>query len=710
MLSWSPSARRSQQVPETQLLWEVGCEELPAWACEQVLDQLPGLITRELEQARLDTGAELQVWVGPRRFAVQAQVAAVQREHREEARGPAYDAAFRDGQPTPAGAGFARSKGIEPDQLEVREHEGRRFVFATVQSPSRPLHEVFPEIAARVLSQLSFGKAMRWGSGAFRFVRPVRWLLTKSDEQTIEYELMGVRSGGRSRTHRFLGDARDIEVPSAGHYRELLTTASVMVDHAERRQRIGDALDAAASAAGGTWFDPADVLDEVVHLVEWPSVIEGAFAQHYLELPERVLVTAMQAHQRYLPVRNGDSLLPRFLTVMNGDPAAIEHIRPGYERVLEGRLDDAVFSVQRDHSRGIESMAESLDAVVFHARAGSLADRTQRLRALIALLADPCEADTEEADTAARLAKADQVSGLVQEFAELEGFAGSLYAKRAGHSNAVCAALAQQYLPDSADAALPEAGLPSALALADKFDLLATAFSIGEQPTGSRDPHGLRRAALGIVRIVLEHDLPVDVHKVVFAGVETADEQGFGGAPDKAVEQLLSFLHDRLERQLLDDGVRVDAVRAARAAQLPRLQQVAGLARALDAAVRAGDERFMSVLTAVKRCARIVAKADASEVAEAPDPELFEAEAEREVSTYLEQLRDPVREAVLGGRYDQAVAEAARLGPAVDAFFDRDSGVMVMAEKRELRSNRLALVRSVVTTLEPLGDLAELQT
>lgn len=697
------------------LLWEVGFEELPAWACDQLVAQLPDIVRGQLAESRLEPGEEMSVWVGPRRAAVEVTVAARQRAERVERRGPAYDAAFgADGAPSKACVGFARSAGLTPDQLEVREEGGRRFVWAIADAPSHAFGEVFPDIARDVLTRLNFGKLMRWGAGEHRFVRPVRWVVTKLDGDTVEYDLYGVSSSAASRTHRFLGPSRTLDIDHAVDYARTLASGHVITDQSERRTRIERGLEAAAREIGGEWFDPGGVLREVVHLVEWPTVITGRFDEAYLNLPERVLVTAMQSHQRYLPVRVGDRLAPAFLAAMNGDPAHHERIVAGYERVLVGRLDDAVFSFDRDRARGLDDMASSLGAVVFHAKAGSLADRTERIRAIARAIAAQCIVDdalAQRLDDATRLAKADQVSVLVQEFAELEGFAGRLYAADAGYDDVVCTAIDQQFLPKGPSTSLPDEGVPALLALADRFDLLATCFAIGEQPTGSRDPHGLRRAALGVMRIVLAYDLPIDVGAVLRVAADMLTQQGYGDPNDEVLHEIGDFLDDRLEKHLTGDGVRIDAVRAARPAQRRRLQQLEGLARAIDRKIASGDERFHAVLTALNRCSRIVDKARKDDVAIAGivDASRFESAAEGALSGALDELAAPLATAVEEERYDDAVERAAMLNLAVQTFFDRDTGVMVMADDAMLRANRLALVQRVVDTLAPLGDLTQLQ-
>lgn len=696
------------------LLWEVGCEELPAWACDAIERQLPDLVADAIAEAGLEPGDGIApvVWVGPRRFSAMVPTLAARPAVDETLTGPPVKIAFEGGDPgaaaTKAGAGFARKCGVEPSQLQVDEARGIVFVERSV--PSAPIDELWPAIAEQVLGRLQFAKPMRWGSSPYRFVRPVRWMVTLHGDRQLVYDCYGVTSGRTTRTHRFLGRERTAELAEADSYAEALQEAHVVAAQQQRRELIGEQLAAAARQLGGTFSDPGNVLREVVHLVEHPTVITGHFDERYLELPERVLVTAMQSHQRYLPVQQDGRLAPAFLTVMNADPAALDSILPGYERVLAGRLDDAVFSFERDRSRGLDDMAtdESLGSVVFHAKAGSLADRRDRIRLVAKELAAQLGVDVRQVGDAARLAKADQVSTVVQEFAELEGFAGSLYARAGGYDDAVCAAIDEQFLPRGADDRLPQAGVPAVLALADKLELLVTMFAIGEQPTGSRDPHGLRRAAIGVTRIALEHDLPLQLDAALAAAAAAVDGQGFAAADAELVDQVAQFILDRVEKRLADDGVRVDAVRAARAADLPLLQHLDELARAIDLEVRGGDPTFTLVLEAQDRSRKLIAKAGGTPGGDV-DPERFEADSERELHRMLELTAEPLQAAVRERRFGDAVRRAAALGPAVDAFFSRESGVLVMSDDETLQQNRLRLLSRVLDVTAPLGDLSQLQ-
>ena len=462
------------------LLVEIGCEELPAAACGQAQAQLPGLLDAELARAGI-TAAERRVHVAPRRLAVIAlELPGERPAERSEVRGPREDA------PDQALAGFARKHGLDPARLERRDG----FVWAVSEGSPTQLADLVPDVVRGLVEGIQFSKSMRYEGG--RFSRPIRWLVVKLDDAVVPMRLAGLQSGDTTYGHRYEGG--HTAVGTAATYLADLRAVRAMAEASERRAAIVAGLDAA-----GPWKDPGGKLDEVVHLVEWPVVLEGRFAAGYLELPERVVVTAMQSHQRYFPVRRvGAPLEPRFLFVANGGDPDI--VRAGNEEVLVGRLDDAAFAHRRDLERGLEAMAAELDRVSFLEGSGSLADKAARLGPIAERLCDRNglpQAVRAAAVRAAALCKADLVSGLVSEFADLEGYAGSIYARAAGEDEAVCAAIEEHHRPREAGGELPASEAGAVLALADKADTLAVAFGLGLEPTGSRDPFGLRRAAAG---------------------------------------------------------------------------------------------------------------------------------------------------------------------------------------------------------------------
>lgn len=674
------------------LLIEVGCEELPSSACREIVEQAPGLFGAALAALGGPRETPVELSVAPRRFALLARGLPERLVPAPRvARGPSAQAAFGpDGAPTKAAQGFARSQGVPVEALEVREDEGgRRFVFAERREEGRTLDEALPLVAAGVVDGLRFGKTMRWGEGTgLRFSRPVRWIVAKIDERTVVFELHGLVAGDLSQGHRFLGGPTT--VGAAADYAQALEASGVIASHARRRAEITAGLDAAAAAAGGSWSDPGGKLEEVLFLVEWPSVITGAIDPAHLRLPERVLVTAMQSHQRYFPLRADDgALLPAFLAVSNGDPAHAGVITRGNEAVLEARLQDAGFSFDRDLEAGLDALGARLDTIVFHKRLGTMADKRERLVVGTGEIAAAVGADgaaTEAAAEAARLAKVDQGAVLVAEFSELEGYVGAEYARRAGVGEEVARAVEEQYLPLGPDSPAPST-LPGALlAAAEKLDNLVGNFAVGGAPTGSRDPYGLRRAATGLVRIALERGWDVDPCPLVEGAYERLAGQGADLSVDLDTtrDAVIAFLEERLAYLLTDAGVGAEAVAAAVDARLGSAPAVAAWARAIDRAT--GTAGFEAARTAATRLNRIARQAPQGVTPAPPDGDAGEAA----LATAIAAARGPIDEAHGRRDFDAALAAAEPLARAVDAFF---VDVLVNADDEAVRARRYALVQ-----------------
>ena len=610
------------------LLLEIGCEELPATACGEAAAQLP-------ELARAHVGeAPSQLYIGPRRLAFLIDDLP-ERTADEWIKGPPEK--LRD----QAAAGFAKKHAVPVEKLAIRDG----FLGLTVSG--RELREVLPEQVDRVVRGLSFTKSMRWDDSGIRFARPVRWILAKLDSETV----VGESSYG----HRFTHGA--VAIPHAREYAAALRAADVEPVAEERRRQIVEGLDAI-----GAWSDPAGKLDEVVHLVEKPLVLEGTFDERFLHLPERVVVTTMQSHQRYFPL--GEN---RFAVVANGgDP---DTVRAGHTQVLEARLEDATFTFERDVATGIDALAARLGSITFFAGAGSFSDKAERVAKLVERLGGG-EASLE----AARLAKADQASELVREFPDLEGYIGGEYARLAGYPEAVAKAIEEHYLPDSAGGPLPQTEPGKVLAAADKLDTLTVSFALGHKPSGSRDPYGLRRAGIGLLRLALEGGLTIDRALLT--------------------DEVRDFVEERLESLL---EVPVEYVRAARASIAPDL---GALARRAEELYRERDSAaFDGVYTAYDRAHRLAGKAHA-EAAPTVDQALLVEDAERALAEALAKL------AIDGnGDLSAALESGAQLAPVMERFFDE---VLVMAEDSAVRANRLRLLLDVRDTLGALGDFSQI--
>ena len=610
------------------LLLEIGAEELPAGACREAEAQLP-------ELARAHVGkAPSQLFVGPRRLGFVVDDLP-ERTADEWVKGPPENLRER------AATGFAKKHGVSAEALEVREG------FLGVTVPGRELREVLPEQIDRIVRGFSFTKSMRWDESGVRFARPVRWVLAKLDAETI----LGETSFG----HRFTHGA--VEIPSAAGYTDALRAADVEPVADERRRQIVAGLDAI-----GGWRDPGGKLAEVVHLVEKPIVLDGGFDERFLQLPERVIVTTMQSHQRYFPIQGN-----RFALVANGGEPDV--VTAGHTQVLEARLEDATFTFERDVAAGIDTLAGGLDSITFFAGAGSFAEKAERVAKLVERLGGG-DASLE----AARLAKADQAAELVREFPELEGYIGAEYARLAGYPDAVTKAIEEQYLPDSARGRLPETEPGKVLAAADKLDTLRVAFDLGHKPSGSRDPYGLRRAAIGLVRLALEGGLTID--------------------RELLPEEVREFVEERLESLL---EVPVEYIRAARASNAPDL---GGLARRADELYRERESpEFEGVYTAYDRAHRLAGKAQEDAAAQL-DRALLVEDAEKALAEALGNV------AIEGnGELKAALQSGAVLAPVMERFFDE---VLVMAEDEAVRANRLRLLLDVRDTLGALGDFSQI--
>ena len=631
------------------LLFEIGCEELPASACVEAEAQL---------RAELAKFGEGSVFVGPRRLALLVDELP-EREPDEWAKGPPEH--LRD----KAAEGFARKQGVSVDDLEVRDG------FLGVLVPGRALLEALPERLNQIVRGLAFSKSMRWDDSGLRFARPIRWLCARLDDETIE------GFGGSSHGHR--STHGEVPIPSAGDYLEALRAASVEPDQERREAAIRADLEKLGLE------DPNErVLAEVVYLAEWPTVLEGKFDERFLALPRRVVETAMESHQRYFPLEGN-----RFAFVANGgDP---ETVIAGNEAVLEGRLEDASFTFERDVAKGIERLAQESARITFVAGAGTYGDKVDRLVALVDVLGAG-EASRE----AARLSKADQAAELVREFPDLEGHIGAEYGRLAGFPEAVCAAIDEQYLPDSAGGPLPETETGRVLAAADKIDSLTVAFALDQRPTGSRDPYGLRRAAIGLCRLALEGNLELDVAALSARAHQLLVDQGAEVKDD--ANDVVEFVEERLEGML---DVPVEFVRAARASGVRELGAMARLAGALAAA--SDTEEFERAYVAYDRANRLAGKSDGA--AAELDPKLATDDAELALIEAVAGALPKISAALEAREFDAALAAAAELRAPVDRFFDE---VLVMADDAQVRANRLRLLLDVRDAVGALGDLAQI--
>ncbi len=684
------------------LLLEVLSEEIPARMQRPALAALERRVLDGLKAAGLaHDGAE--TWVTPRRLGLSvAGLADSQPDTREERRGPRADA------PEKAIQGFLRGNGLTRGQCETRESEKGTFLFAVIERRGRPTAEVLAELLPEALAAVPWPKSMRWGAGEARWVRPMLSLLCLFAGRVVPFEFAGLATGTETRGHRFLAP-ESFTVAGLATYREGLGAAKVMWDGARRRAVISEAAHGRAEAEGLRLVPDEGLLDEVAGLVEWPVVLTGRMDERFLKLPREVLVSAMRAHQRYLALEDASgALAPRFIVVANltardGGAAIVA----GNERVLTARLADAEFFWRTDLERLLGERVPALARVVFHAKLGSLGEKVARIEALAADLAGPLGAERADAALGAHLAKADLVSEMVGEFPDLQGLMGRYYALAQGESAAVADAIGQHYSPAGPNDACPRAPVALAVALADKIDTLAGFFAIGETPTGSRDPFGLRRAGLGVIRMVLENELRLALGPI-FARAVAAYGDKVDGAGERVAAELLDFLADRLKVHLRSDGVRHDLIQAVFALggedDLHRLiARVGALARFVE------SEDGANLLTAYRRAVNIVRIEEGKDGRAHDGPvdatRLVEAD-ERALTESLEIAERASGTALAAEDFEAAMAALAALRGPVDAFFD---SVTVNAEDTALRENRLRLLANIRGTLHKVADFSAIE-
>ena len=715
-------------------LLEIGTEELPADFVRQALDQLQQRVSRDLREARLCHGA-VSVFGTPRRLVVSvADLEDRQPDLEEDRKGPPVAQAFKDGIPGPAAIGFAKRCGVDPSALEQRDTPKGPCVFATVLTPGQACVELLQGLIPQWIDALQGRRFMRWGTGAQRFSRPIRWLLALKGSEVIPVVLGGadpeVRSDRFSRAHRLHGD-EPLSIASAEQFGETLAAAGVVVDRAERAKRIRTSLDQSAQAANGTPDCPESLFEELVDLVEDPRILEGTIAERFLQLPPEVISTVMQAHQRYVPLQvpgleadplrlTAEAVLrPQFLLVGNGLALASSLIVRGNERVLGARLADAEFFLDVDRRQSSEYRREALDRVTFAEGLGSLLDRSERIERLTGLLLKQLGLDQSVVDAAQRAAhfcKNDLVSQMVGEFPELQGLMGGKYLLEEGEPRDVALAVVEHYLPRGAGDALPATPAGAVVALAERLELLLSIFAKGERPTGSSDPYALRRAGNGVVQILWGMAWRLDLMAFLSNAVEewAALFPAFAVDSSQLHNDLCQLMRQRIVSQLEDDGFAPDLVQAV-AGDAVSSQRL--LSDPLDVKQRIQLLRDLrdsgqldAVQAVVQRAAKLAEKGDlardqlvAGEVVEA---ERFESASEKDLFAALEQLQPLAQR-----RSYQALADAlVAATPALQAFFDGDTSVMVMVDDAALRLNRLNLLAVLRNQASVLAEFESIQS
>ncbi|KUM01823.1 glycine--tRNA ligase subunit beta [Chromobacterium sp. F49] len=678
------------------LLIELLTEELPPKALPRLAASFAQTITEELKKLQfIAADAEAVAYASPRRLAVQLpQVLAMQPEQRVTRQGPAVAAGMKDGQPTPALAGFARSCGVEVSELAVVSN-GKQDVYAYSSTKAgEALSALLSDVVALALKKLPAPKLMRWGNLDVQFVRPVHGLVMLHGDAVVDGEVLGLKSGRVTRGHRFLSQGEVSIADADGYARAMHEEGKVIASFAARRELIGHKLAEAAAKLGATIAAPDALFDEVTGLVEWPVVMEAGFEAEFLQVPQECLILTMQQNQKYFPLldQNG-KLMNRFLLVSNIAPQDPSFVIGGNERVLRARLSDAKFFFEQDQKVRLDSRLPRLANVVYHNKIGSQLERVERLQSIAGAIAHELGADAALAARAAYLAKADLVSDMVGEFPELQGIMGMYYARHDGEHAEVAAAIEGHYHPRFAGDTLPEGKIATAVALADKLETIIGIWGIGLIPTGDKDPFALRRAALGVVRMALEADLDLKRLLDIVANAFPTGKLSAGVA-----DEVFGFMMDRLKNFLAAD-CKADEIDAVLALSPSRLSEVRAVLAAV-AQFKALPEAA-ALAAANKRVKNILKKAE-GDIA-AVNPALFAEDAERALFDAVETLMPAVDAKFAAHDFAAALAQLSSLKAPVDAFFD---GVMVMAEDAAVRANRIALLARLAALFNRVADIS----
>ena len=687
---------------EKTFLVEIGTEELPPKALRSLAEAFAAQVTAELDSAGLAHG-EVRWYAAPRRLALKvAKLSAAQPDREVEKRGPAVSAAFdADGNPTKAAEGWARGNGITVDQAERLSTDKGEWLVYRAQVKGESAQSLLPGMIATALGKLPIPKLMRWGASDVQFVRPVHTVTLLLDDELIPATILGIEAGRTIRGHRFMGEP-EFTIDHADQYPEILETrGKVIADYAVRKAQIKADAEAAARQLGGNADLSDSLLEEVTSLVEWPVVLTATFEEKFLKVPAEALVYTMKGDQKYFPVYDdAGKLLPNFIFVTNIESSDPQQIIAGNEKVVRPRLADAEFFFNTDRKKRLEDNLPRLQTVLFQQQLGTLRDKTDRIMALSGWIAAQIGADVANAERAGLLSKCDLMTNMVFEFTDTQGVMGMHYARHDGEAEEVAVALNEQYQPRFAGDDLPSNLVACAVAIADKMDTLAGIFGIGQHPKGDKDPFALRRAALGVLRIIVEKNLNLDLQTLTEEAVRLYGDKLTNA---KVVDDVIDFMLGRFRAWYQDEGYTVDTIQAVLARRPTRPAD-------FDARMKAVSHfrslpEAAALAAANKRVSNILAKSDETLTERVNAATLKEAE-EIALAMQVVVLRDKLEPYFAEGRYQEALVELAELREPVDAFFEK---VMVNVEDKDLRINRLSMLEKLRELFLRVADISLLQ-
>ncbi|MFT7337698.1 MAG: glycyl-tRNA synthetase beta chain [Marinobacter maritimus] len=681
-------------------LVELGVEELPSKALKPLSEAFTQGITKGLEDAGIEFG-KVEAFAAPRRLAVRIRdLADAQPDKPVEKRGPAVKAAFDDsGNPTRALTGFATSLGVTPDQLDTLETDkGAWLVYRTVEQ-GKPTVDLMSGLVEQSLASLPIPKRMRWGAHRTEFVRPVHWLVMLFGNKVIDAPIMGLTPGNKTRGHRF-HCPKALIIPTPADYEVVLEQEGyVIADFAKRREQIRTGVSALAETeAGAKAVIDEDLLDEVTGLNEWPVPLMGRFDKRFLKVPSEALISSMAEHQKYFHVVGTDgAMLPLFITVANIDSKDPSQVISGNEKVIRPRLSDAAFFYETDRKIRLEDRIGRLKPIVFQDKLGSVYDKAVRVAALAGRIASAIGSDPALAERAAMLAKTDLVTEMVLEFSDLQGIMGQYYAANDGEPADVAKAMNEQYMPRFAKDSLPTTLTSCALAIADRLDSLVGLFGIGQPPSGTRDPFALRRASLGVLRIIIERELPLDLQTCC----EWAEENFTGLTEENTASSVVDYMLDRFRAYYDERGIGAEVYLAVHARRPTRPLDFDRRVKAVEAFRQLPEA--LALAGANKRVSNILSKQAGEHVGETVNSDLLQDAAEKTLATQVNQQAEKVLPLFEQGNYASALRSLASLQEPVDSFFNE---VMVMAEDDAVRDNRLALLNRLHNLFLRVADIS----
>ncbi len=684
-------------------LLEIGVEELPAKYVKDTLKQLNDKFSSTLENQRLNFD-EIKVYSTPRRLtAIITGLDEGQEDLSEDVKGPSKKISFDEaGNPSKALLGFMRGQNVDLNDIFTIEKNGEEYVYAKVEKKGKKTEDIISQIVPEIIKSINFPKSMRWGGKNIRFARPIRWIVSLLDDEKVVFDLEGIPVSNVSNGHRFLGQ-KSIEIPSVDSYMDILKENYVLVDQEERKEIIKYGAERLAKEKGGKLIQDEELLDEVTNLVEYPTPLIGRIKEEYLNLPKDVVVTPMKEHQRYFPVLDDKNrLLPYFITIRNGNDEYIDTVAKGNEKVLGARLEDAKFFYEDDISVHLENYVDKLKDIVFQEKLGTLYDKTIRIQKLsekIGAYLEIGEETEKNLHRASYLAKADLVTKMVTEFTELQGKLGMEYANISGENEIVSLAIFEQYLPRFSGDKLPTTTAGAILSIADKLDSIVGLFAINIQPTGSQDPFGLRRSALGIINIILDKKLNISLNELIdFALYIYADEMSLAFDYNKVKSEINSFFMGRIKSMFSDMKIRYDIIESILSSETDDIYDMKIKAEKINEWLM--NEDLTEVLQVFNRVSTLALNTDSSEVMR----DLLTEEGILLYDSY-NNIEEKVINLIEKKEYDKALDTFVTLKGPIDNFLDN---VMVMVDDEALRNNRLGLLRKIYDTMMLVCDLSKI--